>query len=231
MFINLKPLLESRIKKEIDITIDKNLTNLINLYWKINEKGEYDYKVNEIGKSIGYNAKKYSKIQFDKGIYCEKFVEIDNRTNLSENIHFFKYTLNKEFNTFLKKSNDKTLRKDIKLLFQKRQENEIQSKNKLEITYTENLKKQYDKLNRLEFNCLLIIAELNTKDEIISVFTHKGFNWKSINNLDKLGLLWIKRDFDNKIQDFIIHKNLKNRLIDYICKKGIDIYELEINYM
>ncbi|XKW97341.1 hypothetical protein R8G64_02305 [Tenacibaculum maritimum] len=76
-----------------------------------------------------------------------------------------------------------------------------------------------------------MIAHLQTKEKIVSMFTEKGFNWTALNELSNLGLLWMKRGFDNKIQDFVINKTLRNRLIAYIENNGIDIYVLETKFM
>jgi len=223
----------SRIKIEIENTNDEKLISKIQSYWKVDDKGKYLFNVNEIGTSFSKKIKNHSKVQFDKGIFNEILVESSDRKELSNNIIIFNHQLEIEYENTGKKTleNDKTHRKDISDLFTKRKEKDIQSQTKLKSTYENNLDKQYRKLERLEFNCLLIIAYLYSKNEIVSVFSNKGFNWKSLNKLSSLGLLWMKRGFDNKIKEFIIHKPLRDRLISYIKNKGIDIYELEIHYM
>ena len=229
--MTIKSILNDRIKIEIEQIDDNELFELISLYWKTDEKGEYEYKVSDLGSSIGYKARKFSKVVFDKGLHSEKLIQIKNRSDLSASINFFIYRLNIEFDLYLKKSQEISIRKDIKTLFIKREQSEIKSKNKLQWVYENSLSRNYKKLERIERNFLLIIAELNTKDEIISVFRSKGSNWTTLNKLSLLGFVFIQRGFDKKIQDFIMDTRLKERLITYIIKKGFDIYNLEIHYM
>jgi len=224
--------LNDRIKVKIKNIDDEELASMIYLYWNVNEKGEYKFKVTEIGSSISHIAKEYSEVYFDKGIYEESLIKINNRGELIDCISKFKGELNNEFDNFIEVSkNTKSLLNDVKILFDKRKEYERHHKEKLRNIYENNLKKQYNSLGRLERNCLFIVTSSKSKEELVSIFTNKGFNWNSLNKLSALGLLWMKRDFDNKIQEFIMHKDLKRRLKNHIAREGIDIYELEINYM
>ncbi|MFL0061475.1 hypothetical protein, partial [Tenacibaculum maritimum] len=210
-------------------TNNDNLINNINSYWKLNS--EDDFIENDLSSEIIEQVKQHSSVTFDKGFYEKSLVEIKNRASLLDAINFFKLKLEKEFKIYLQKSDKKHLFKDINILYEKRKKYEESFKTKLEKASgnREVLKKVYN--NKLEFNCLLMIAHLQTKEKIVSMFTEKGFNWTALNELSNLGLLWMKRGFDNKIQDFVINKTLRNRLIAYIENNGIDIYVLETKFM
>ena len=223
----------SRILVEFGENIEEKNKELIKTYWLLNNYGKF--KEDNSNYSNTEKAKKFSSVKFNNGIYQESLKEIESRIELLKEIDLFNEKLEKEFKINNEKSsnNETKLLNDVNTLFDLRKKFEKQSKDFLnKVAENESLlKKNFAEFHRIEFNSLYIIAKMPNKDKVVEVFTNKGFNWKSLNKLQKFGFLWMKRGFDKKIQEYIMSKTLKKRLVDSIEKEGKDVYELEINYL
>jgi hypothetical protein len=208
-------------------TKDEKKVNEIRLFWHINNK-DYDKKNYEF---LDDRLSGLCEVKFNNGIYKESFEKVENRFELTRCLNLFKRKLENEFNIYKKSYEIKKIEllNDINNLFNKRLKDDKFSKDKLirNSTNEEEIKKLFYKSDKKEFNHLLAIANLKSKQEIVEFFTFKGFDWKPIGKLEKSGFLWLNRDFDNNILEYKINTTLRNRLINYTENTGIDIYNLE----
>ncbi|QVY66863.1 hypothetical protein [Polaribacter sp. Q13] len=208
-------------------TKDEKIVNKIRTFWFINNK-TYDQKNNY---SLNEQLSQLCTVKFNNGIYKESLVKIESRFELTRCLNLFKRKLETEFYIYEKSQEIKRreLLKDIHNLFNQRLEDDKSSKNELlkGSNNEEEIRKLFYKSDKREFNHLLAIANLKSKQEIVELFTSKGFDWKPIDRLIKSQLLWLKRDFDNNVLEYKMNLSLRNRLINYTVNEGIDIYNLE----
>ncbi|CAM1371847.1 hypothetical protein TPENAI_61244 [Tenacibaculum litopenaei] len=219
MYFNKSLDYNSRIKIKYD-TDNEKLIHDLNYYWKAKKRNNIPYS-------------EVTPIKFNIGIENNNFIEIKSRKKLEEEKDKLLINIEKEFNLFQKSKNKKKLLDDVKLLFEYRREFEERCLEKIRKIANDEyeLKQANKKTKPTEFNILLVIAELYTKDKIMGFLRAKGFEWESIKNLEKNGLIFVKYNFNNKrILEFIIVESLRERLNNYIAKEGIDVYSLETIY-
>lgn len=201
---------------------DKELISQLNLFWKTNRKRTQKEKS---------TAKKTKLVdtKFDVGIRKNKLVSINNKNTLFEKLIEFREKLNQEFKQY-KSSTTNDLLDDISSLFQRTLDQYESDVKRLHlISNDENeLKNLFFKKQKREFHHLLVICMLHSKNQITEFFNAKGVDWRIVNNLEKMGLILVVRDFNRSIIEYKTDKTLRNRLISYVEHNGLDIYNFEL---
>jgi len=213
---------------EIQIETQDELKSLIcQDYWHLNKSKKYTYHVRDIAYKYKIPMLTVTEISsqnskfITKCKYCNDFLnEYQKRSDfkLDEVIIGSLLICQKCLDEINEK--EKLIDKEKEIINPKKEKVFDVSK-KFEKMENSFLDKVWKDLNEMELETLILITESENKTEIYSkiFYNNKEIGgsyrckiWSRVNKLERLNLIWIERNIDNKIIEFHILDKLKNEL-------------------
>ncbi|PJJ09829.1 hypothetical protein CLU83_3207 [Flavobacterium sp. 1] len=204
-------------------TDDISLIAICERYWDINKKMKYTYHVRDIAIRFDISLLKVTEIASSNSALITKCVKCSQELNV--------YRMRKDFHPdellslefFLckvcledYKNQQITKLKVEKEVIKKPPLTKEQKYKRMNLALERNF---WNELDEPHLETLIIIAESNNKTEILSkvFYDNKDINsdfrykiWTRINYLEKVDLIWVERDENQKIKEF--------HVLDDLCK-------------